>query len=81
MSSYPAILISLLHGGFFLARIPASLRSPIVDQRDLYSSPLVTVIALETLIYIVAISFLRIALVKERAESASRRAVIVPPRL
>ncbi len=75
MSRYPAIIVCAVHGLFYVARIPAVLVMGVNDQRDLFAAPVITPVALETLIYVVMISFLRIALVKERAESVSRRAV------
>jgi diguanylate cyclase (GGDEF)-like protein len=75
VSRYPAMVVLCAHALFFLARIPALFLMDMTDQSNALVSPIVMPVAFETLIYIVAISFLRIALVKERAELQSRRAV------
>lgn len=74
MSRYPAMIVLGIHAIAYLVRIPASLMVDLVDERNFFASPIITFVAFETLIYVIAISFLRIALVKERAEIRNRLA-------
>ncbi len=75
VSRYPAVVCLIVYSCSHLARIYIALKNPPTMQYGVLTDPFITFIALTTLIYIIAISFLRIALVKERAEAESSRAI------
>lgn len=75
-SRVPAMIICGIHGLFFAARVPFSetMRLP----NDLGTAPMLYgILALEGLVFVIASGFTFVALTKERAEVAQRRAATI----
>ena len=76
VSRYPAIGWLVIHACFFAARIPAALILPLPPSGEITAGPWFAVIMFEALLHIIALSFLQIAMVKERAELQQRTAAL-----
>jgi diguanylate cyclase (GGDEF)-like protein len=76
ISRWPAFALVLIHAGFMLARIPLApaLLAAMSEARP--RSPLVLVFAFEALFVFFSVAVLRIAMSKERAELAQRKAAL-----
>ncbi len=73
ISYWPTIIVGTIFGIVYAARIPLALVHKIDNQRDFFNSPAVAGTIWIALIFTLAISFLRLALVRERAEAAIRK--------
>lgn len=74
MSRWPSITMLVTFGIFYLARIPVALVTDFANQRDFLSGPMLSGTLVFALVYVVSISFLRLAMARERAESDFRMA-------
>ncbi|MFM9859720.1 GGDEF domain-containing protein [Pseudoxanthobacter sp. M-2] len=75
-SRVPAMIICSVHGLFFAARVPFA--EALSLPTDLGSAPvLYGILALEGLVFVIASGFTFVALTKERAEVAQRRAATI----
>ncbi|MBV8848112.1 MAG: GGDEF domain-containing protein [Methylobacteriaceae bacterium] len=73
-SRVPAAAWAGLHGCICLMRIPIALLGAPISEADLMSHPLIGFLAVESMIQLIAMSFLQIGMEKERAEANQRLA-------
>ena len=73
ISRWPTIIASTIFGVTYAARVPVAFFHRIEDERDFFNGPVVAGTIWIALIFILAISFLRLALVRERAEAVIRK--------
>lgn len=76
VSRYPAIGWLIIHACFFACRIPLALALPLPTSAEIAAGPWFAVIMFEALLHIIALSFLQIAMIKERAELQQRTAAL-----
>lgn len=78
-SRLPAASLLVLHGGFYLLRIPATLLAPPGPGANPLSSPWVAILCFVAMLFSIAAAFTFTALVKERAEREQRIAARTDP--
>lgn len=75
-SRYLAICWLLIHAAFFGARIPLTLFTSPPGTNDVVASPWFWILTFEGVLNVVALSFLQIAMIRERAENHQREAAL-----
>jgi diguanylate cyclase (GGDEF)-like protein len=79
ISRWPTFALALLHTAFLLARIPLAPALLSATAETSPHGPLVLVFAFEALFVFFSVAVLRIAMSKERAELAQRKAALTDP--
>src|SRR5262249_60038175 len=76
---WPAMLVLVLHGLVFPAQIPLSMWQPDGQEPALFSNGWMALVALETLLYVIASAFIVLAMAKERNERIHKTAASTDP--
>lgn len=76
VSRYPAMIWLLFHAVWLVARMGLLFIDPAIGRQSFISSPLFAIGVLEALLNVIALSFLQIAMVRERAENQHREAAL-----
>jgi diguanylate cyclase (GGDEF)-like protein len=79
ITRWPAMMVLLLHGIVFPAQIPLSMWQPVERGPAWFSSGWMALLALETLLYVIATGFIVLAMAKERNERIHKTAATVDP--
>lgn len=79
MSRWPTIIVLLADAAVLLARIPATLLSPILADDALMSNVSFALIAFGTLLFTVVLAFLLLNMTKERTELKHKIASLIDP--
>jgi diguanylate cyclase (GGDEF)-like protein len=79
MSRWPTVCALLAYGAALLARIPATLLSPILQGQSLMSGVSFALLAFGTLLFTVVLAFLLLNMTKERTELAHKIASLIDP--
>lgn len=79
MSRWPAIILFVAYGAMMLARIPPAYFIALPPQEQLFEVNWFGIVALGTLVFVVALAFVLLALTKERSELLHRTAALVDP--
>jgi diguanylate cyclase (GGDEF)-like protein len=77
ITRWPAVVVLMLHGLIFPAQIPLMMMQP--AGQGLASTSWVAILALETLLYMIASAFIVLAMAKERNEKIHKTAATVDP--
>jgi len=79
VTRWPAMIVLTLHGLIFPAQIPLTMWQP--DGRELQwlSTSWIAILALETLLYVIASAFIVLAMAKERNERIHKTAATIDP--
>jgi diguanylate cyclase (GGDEF)-like protein len=79
VTRWPAVIVLTLHGLIFPAQIPLTMWQP--DGRELQwlSTSWIAILALETLLYVIASAFIVLAMAKERNERIHKTAATIDP--
>ncbi|WP_394559568.1 GGDEF domain-containing protein [Aquipseudomonas alcaligenes] len=73
----PALLLASIHMGFYVVRAFVDTNLPFASSG--HSTPLFTLVVLETLLYVIGLAFVTLAMVKERAELRYKSAALRDP--
>jgi diguanylate cyclase (GGDEF)-like protein len=79
VSRWPAIYILFAHGAFFLLRSPLSSLVQIQTDNHMLTSAWLSVLSAESLLFPISISFILLAMAKERTELSHKNAAKVDP--
>jgi diguanylate cyclase (GGDEF)-like protein len=79
VTRWPAMIVLALHGLVFPAQIPLTMWQPEGRGLAFASNGWIAVLALETLLYVIASAFIVLAMVKERNEKVHKTAAAVDP--
>jgi diguanylate cyclase (GGDEF)-like protein len=79
LSRWPAIFILLAHGSLFLLRTPLARSLPSSSTDEIFSSVWLTLLSFEALLFTIAITFILLAMAKERTEYRHKTAALVDP--
>ncbi|MET0537093.1 MAG: hypothetical protein ABWZ64_03945 [Xanthobacteraceae bacterium] len=80
VSRWPAILMLFAHGSLFLLRTPLATVLPWTPSTsDVFDSVWLTVLSFEALLFIIAITFILLAMAKERTEHRHKTAAMIDP--
>ena len=79
VTRWPAMIVLVLHGLIFPAQIPLTIWQPEGRGLPLASNGWIALLALETLLYVIASAFIVLAMVKERNEKVHKTAATVDP--
>jgi GGDEF domain-containing protein len=79
MSRWPTVCALLAYAAALLARIPATLLSPILQRQSLMSGVSFALLAFGTLLFTVVLAFLLLNMPKERTEFAHKIASLIDP--
>jgi diguanylate cyclase (GGDEF)-like protein len=79
MSRWPTVCALLAYAAALLARIPATLLSPILEGQSLMSGVSFALLAFGTLLFTVVLAFLLLNMTKERTELAHKVASLIDP--
>jgi diguanylate cyclase (GGDEF)-like protein len=79
MSRWPTVCALLAYAAVLLARIPATLLSPILSGRSLMSGVSFALLAFGTLLFTVVLAFLLLNMAKERSELKHKIASLIDP--
>jgi diguanylate cyclase (GGDEF)-like protein len=79
VTRWPAMIVLALHGLVFPAQIPLTMWQPEGRELAFASSGWIAVLALETLLYVIASAFIVLAMVKERNEKVHKTAATIDP--
>jgi diguanylate cyclase (GGDEF)-like protein len=79
MSRWPTVCALLAYAAALLARIPATLLSPILQGQSLMSGVSFALLAFGTLLFTVVLAFLLLNMTKERTELAHKIASLIDP--
>jgi diguanylate cyclase (GGDEF)-like protein len=79
MSRWPTVCALLAYAAALLARIPATLLSPILQGQSLMSGVSFALLAFGTLLFTVVLAFLLLNMTKERSELAHKIASLIDP--
>jgi diguanylate cyclase (GGDEF)-like protein len=79
VSRWPAIFMLFTHGALFLLRTPLSQVLPWSPTSDMFNSVWLSVLSFEALLFTIAISFILLAMAKERTELRHKTAALVDP--
>jgi diguanylate cyclase (GGDEF)-like protein len=77
ITRWPAVVVLMLHGLIFPVQIPLMMMQP--AGQGLASTSWVAILALETLLYMIASAFIVLAMAKERNEKIHKTAATVDP--
>ena len=79
VTRWPAMIVLVLHGLVFPAQIPLSIWQPAQRELTWYANGWMALLALETLLYVIASAFIVLAMAKERNERIHKTAATVDP--
>jgi diguanylate cyclase (GGDEF)-like protein len=79
MSRWPTVIVLLAHAAVLLARVPATLLTPILQDDSVTSGVSFALIAFGTLLFTVVTAFLLLNMTKERTELKHKIASLVDP--
>ena len=79
VSRWPAIFMLFAHGALFLLRTPVSQVLPWSPTNQMFNSVWLSVLSFEALLFTIAISFILLAMAKERTELRHKTAALVDP--
>jgi len=79
VSRWPAIFILFAHGSLYLLRTPLAFMLPWAPTTQLFDSVWLTALSFEALLFTISISFILLAMAKERSEFRQRTAALVDP--
>jgi diguanylate cyclase (GGDEF)-like protein len=79
MSRWPTVCVLLAYAAALLARIPATLLSPILQGQSLMSGVSFALLAFGTLLFTVVLAFLLLNMTKERSELKHKIASLIDP--
>jgi diguanylate cyclase (GGDEF)-like protein len=79
VSRWPAIFMLFAHGSLFLLRTPLSQVLPWSPTDQMFNSVWLSVLSFEALLFTIAISFILLAMAKERTELRHKTAALVDP--
>lgn len=79
ITRWPAMIVLVLHGLVFPAQIPLSIWQPAERELTWYANGWMALLALETLLYVIASAFIVLAMAKERNERIHKTAATVDP--
>jgi diguanylate cyclase (GGDEF)-like protein len=79
VTRWPAMLVLVLHGLIFPAQIPLTMWQPEGREAPLFSNGWIALLALETLLYVIATAFIVLAMAKERNERIHKTAASTDP--
>src|SRR6185437_6542873 len=79
MSRWPTVCALLAYAAALLARIPATLLSPILKDQSIMSSVSFALLAFGTLLFTVVLAFLLLNMTKERTELQHKIASLIDP--
>ncbi len=79
MSRWPTVLVLFAYAAALLARIPATLLSPILAGQSLMSGVSFALLAFGTLLFTVVLAFLLLNMTKERSELKHKIASLIDP--
>jgi len=79
VTRWPAMIVLTLHGLIFPIQIPLSMWEPAPAGSGWSANGWVALLALETLLYVIASAFIVLAMVKERNEKVHKTAATVDP--
>ncbi|SEP70061.1 diguanylate cyclase (GGDEF) domain-containing protein [Faunimonas pinastri] len=76
---WPAVVFLFIHGVALLARVPFAVISPITAASLVLNHGVLAIIAVELILYSICMSFLLLAMAKERVEVRLRAAALTDP--
>jgi diguanylate cyclase (GGDEF)-like protein len=79
VTRWPAMLVLVLHGLIFPAQIPLTMWQTEGREAPLFSNGWIALLALETLLYVIASAFIVLAMAKERNERIHKTAASTDP--
>ncbi len=79
VSRWPAIFMLFTHGALFLLRTPLAQVLPWSPANHMFNSVWLSVLSFEALLFTIAISFILLAMAKERTELRHKTASLVDP--
>jgi diguanylate cyclase (GGDEF)-like protein len=79
ITRWPAMIVLTLHGLIFPAQIPLTMWQPASRELAWLSASWIAILALETLLYVIASAFIVLAMAKERNEKIHKTAATVDP--
>jgi diguanylate cyclase (GGDEF)-like protein len=79
VSRWPAIFMLFAHGALFLLRTPLAAMLPWSPSSEVFESLWLTALSFEALLFTIAITFMFLAMAKERTEYRQRTAAMVDP--
>jgi len=79
MSRWPTVCVLLAYAAVLLARIPATLLSPILQGQSIMSGVSFALLAFGTLLFTVVLAFLLLNMTKERTELQHKIASLIDP--
>ncbi len=79
VSRLPLVVMLSMHGALYLLRVPLAFLTPTAKSDALFSSAWFGVIALESLLYMIATAFIFLAMAKERMELEHKVAATTDP--
>jgi diguanylate cyclase (GGDEF)-like protein len=79
VTRWPAMIVLALHGLVFPAQIPLTMWQPEGRELAFATNGWIAVLALETLLYVIASAFIVLAMVKERNEKVHKTAATIDP--
>jgi diguanylate cyclase (GGDEF)-like protein len=79
LSRLPATFMLFAHGSLFLLRTPLAFSSPAMSESPLAGSVWMTVLSIEALLFTISISFILLAMTKERSEQHHKQDAIIDP--
>lgn len=79
ITRWPAMIVLTLHGIVFPAQIPLTMWQPETRELTWYSNSWIALLALETLLYVIASAFIVLAMAKERNERIHKTAATIDP--
>ncbi len=79
MSRWPTVVVLLAYGAALLARIPATMLSPILEGQTLMHGVSFALLAFGTLLFTVVMAFLLLNMTKERTELEHKIASLIDP--
>ncbi len=79
MSRWPSVLVLLAYAAVLLARVPATLLTPLIEDDSLLSGLSFALIAFGTLLFTVVMAFLQLNMTKERTELKHKINSLVDP--
>lgn len=79
VSRWPAIFMLYAHGALFLLRTPLAAFLPWAPGTDVSGSVWLTVLSFEALLFTISITFILLAMAKERTEYRHKTAALVDP--
>jgi diguanylate cyclase (GGDEF)-like protein len=79
MSRWPTVIVLLAYSAVLLARVPATLLTPIIEDDSLLSGLSFALLAFGTLLFTVVMAFLQLNMTKERTELKHKINSLVDP--